>query len=210
MRGPREPGAMAAPASPASPLLPGARRRVLVHVDVGLHAPRPSGAARDRPRARARNRRDSGLRPRPGLAGGPVGLGAVSDVIGRRPAVAVALGLHGQLHQTRPAGLLATHRDGLPCLHGRTFPQHSYGDLSRAHQKARYDTLPAPVTTCYRTAVPAEPAQGVDGRRGPATFAADSEQASVGSSAPLQARSTPCRGLFQGVSAIVAVMSFKR
>ena len=28
---------------------------------------------------------------------------------------------HGQLHQARPAGLLATHRDGLPCLHGRTF-----------------------------------------------------------------------------------------
>ena len=32
---------------------------------------------------------------------------------------------HRQLHQARPAGLLATHRDGLPWLHGRTFPQRS-------------------------------------------------------------------------------------
>ena len=28
---------------------------------------------------------------------------------------------HRRLHRARPAGLLATHRDGLPCLHGRTF-----------------------------------------------------------------------------------------
>jgi hypothetical protein len=27
----------------------------------------------------------------------------------------------GRLDQTGPGGLLATHRDGLPCLHGRTF-----------------------------------------------------------------------------------------
>jgi hypothetical protein len=32
---------------------------------------------------------------------------------------------HGQLQQARPAGFLATHRDGLPCLHGRTFLQRS-------------------------------------------------------------------------------------
>ena len=32
---------------------------------------------------------------------------------------------HRQLHQARPADLLATHRDGLPWLHGRTFLQRS-------------------------------------------------------------------------------------
>jgi hypothetical protein len=32
---------------------------------------------------------------------------------------------HGQLHQARPAGLLATHRDGLPWVHGRTLSLNS-------------------------------------------------------------------------------------
>jgi len=34
---------------------------------------------------------------------------------------------HGQLHHARPAGLLATHRDGLPWVHGRTLSLNSYG-----------------------------------------------------------------------------------
>jgi hypothetical protein len=32
---------------------------------------------------------------------------------------------HGQLHHARPAGLLATHRDDLPWLHGRTLSLNS-------------------------------------------------------------------------------------
>jgi hypothetical protein len=32
---------------------------------------------------------------------------------------------HRRLYQARPAGLLATHRDGLPCLHGRTLSLNS-------------------------------------------------------------------------------------
>lgn len=62
------------------------------------------------------------LGPIPGLEAAELPRGHVQGV---GPRDRRDLPRYGQLHQARPPGLLATHRDGLPCLHGRTFLQHS-------------------------------------------------------------------------------------
>ena len=58
----------------------------------------------------------TGLEPPKLPEGHPEGLGALG--IGDSTS-------EGRLDQASPRGLLPTHRDGLPCLHGRTFLQNS-------------------------------------------------------------------------------------